>query len=127
MLDLPDVRQRRSGALAAVYRYIGKNLKVGAGYNFTDFSDDLTDLSYTTRVRSSNAVLIGEPCDVPVPAERMNLGIRTVGAAYIAEELPEDRRKMGAGLIVALTAVAFALGLLLLPLAEETRGKPLPA
>jgi hypothetical protein len=60
-------------------------------------------------------------------AERMNLGIRTVGAAYIAEELPEDRRKMGAGLIVALTAVAFALGLLLLPLAEETRGKPLPA
>ena len=38
--------QRRTGALAAVYRYFGKNLKVGAGYNFTDFSDDLTDLSY---------------------------------------------------------------------------------
>jgi flagellar motor protein MotB len=46
MLDLPDVRQRRTGALAAVYRYFGKHLKVGAGYNFTDFSDDLTDLSY---------------------------------------------------------------------------------
>jgi hypothetical protein len=46
MLDLRDVRQRRSGALAAVYRYIGKNLKVGGGYNFSDFSDDLTDLSY---------------------------------------------------------------------------------
>jgi hypothetical protein len=46
MLDLPDVNQRRSGALAAIYRYIGKHLKVGAGYNFTDFSDDLTDLSY---------------------------------------------------------------------------------
>ncbi len=46
MLDLPDVRQRRSGALLGVYRYIGKHLKVGAGYNFTDFSDDLTDLSY---------------------------------------------------------------------------------
>jgi lipopolysaccharide assembly outer membrane protein LptD (OstA) len=46
MLDLPDVGQRRSGALAAVYRYIGKNLKVGGGYNFSDFSDDLTDLSY---------------------------------------------------------------------------------
>jgi len=45
-LDLPDLDQRRSGALAAVYRYIGKHLKVGAGYNFTDFSDDLTDLSY---------------------------------------------------------------------------------
>jgi hypothetical protein len=46
MLDLPDVRQRRGGALVAIYRYIGKHLKVGAGYNFTDFSDDLTDLSY---------------------------------------------------------------------------------
>jgi len=46
MLDLPDVSQRRRGALAAIYRYIGKNLKVGVGYNFTDFSDDLTDLKY---------------------------------------------------------------------------------
>ncbi len=46
MLDLPNVSQRRSGALAAIYRYLGKNLKVGVGYNFTDFSDDLTDLKY---------------------------------------------------------------------------------
>jgi hypothetical protein len=46
MLDFKDVRQRRSGALAAIYRYIGKHMKVGAGYNFTDFSDDLTDLGY---------------------------------------------------------------------------------
>src|SRR4030095_2825571 len=46
MLGLPDVNQRRRGALGAIYRYIGKNLKVGVGYNFTDFSDDLTDLRY---------------------------------------------------------------------------------
>jgi len=46
MLDLPDVGQRRSGALAAIYRYLGEHLKAGAGYNFTDFSDDLTDLDY---------------------------------------------------------------------------------
>jgi lipopolysaccharide assembly outer membrane protein LptD (OstA) len=46
MLDLPDISQRRPGALAAIYRYFGKNVKVGAGYNFTDFSDDLTDLRY---------------------------------------------------------------------------------
>ena len=45
-LDLTDVSQRRRGALAAIYRHIGKNLKVGVGYNFTDFSDDLTDLKY---------------------------------------------------------------------------------
>ena len=46
MLDLPDLSQRRSGAMAAIYRYFGKHLKAGVGYNFTDFSDDLTDLSY---------------------------------------------------------------------------------
>jgi len=46
VLDLPDVSQRRAGALVGIYRYIGKNLKVGAGYNFSDFSEDLTDLSY---------------------------------------------------------------------------------
>jgi len=45
-LNLPDVNQRRRGALAAIYRHIGKNLKAGVGYNFTDFSDDLTDLKY---------------------------------------------------------------------------------
>ena len=46
MLNLPDVSQRRRGALAAIYRHIGNNMKVGAGYNFTDFSDDLTDPRY---------------------------------------------------------------------------------
>jgi len=46
MLDLPDIRQRRRGALATIYRHIGKNLKAGVGYNFTDFSDNLTDLRY---------------------------------------------------------------------------------
>jgi hypothetical protein len=28
---------------------------------------------------------------------------------------------------VAITSIAFVFGLLLLPIAEETRGKPLPA
>ena len=45
-LDLPDVRQRRCGALTAIYYRVGKDLKVGVGYNFTNFSDDLTDLKY---------------------------------------------------------------------------------
>jgi len=46
MLDMPDLNESRSGALATVSRYFGDHLKLGAGYNFTDFSDDLTDLSY---------------------------------------------------------------------------------
>jgi flagellar motor protein MotB len=45
-LDLPDIDQKRRGALVGVYRYFGKHLKAGVGYNFTDFSDDLTDLNY---------------------------------------------------------------------------------
>ena len=38
--------QRLSGALTAIYRYFGKHMKAGIGYNFTEFSDDLTDLGY---------------------------------------------------------------------------------
>jgi flagellar motor protein MotB len=57
MLDLRDLSQRRRGALTAVYRYVGKNMKVGAGYNFTDFSDDLTDLRYDHRGAFFNLVV----------------------------------------------------------------------
>ena len=46
LLDMPDLNERRSGALAVVSRYFGDHVKVGVGYNFTDFSDDLTDLSF---------------------------------------------------------------------------------
>ena len=46
LLDMADLDERRSGALFAVSRYVGDHLKVGVGYNFTDFSSDLTDLSF---------------------------------------------------------------------------------
>jgi len=46
ILDMPDLSESRSGALVAVSRYLGDHLKIGLGYNFTDFSDDLTDLSF---------------------------------------------------------------------------------
>jgi hypothetical protein len=46
LLDLPDAGDRRSGMLLGVYRQLGNHLKLGAGYNFSDFSDDLTDLDY---------------------------------------------------------------------------------
>jgi predicted porin len=46
MLDMPDLDERRAGALFTLYRYFGDHFKVGIGYNFTDFSEDLTDLSY---------------------------------------------------------------------------------
>ena len=46
LLHMPDLDERRAGALATVSRYLGDHLKIGLGYNFTDFSEDLTDLSY---------------------------------------------------------------------------------
>jgi flagellar motor protein MotB len=46
LLDMPDIGESRSGALTTISRYFGDHLKLGVGYNFTDFSDDLTDLSY---------------------------------------------------------------------------------
>ncbi len=36
----------RSGVLLGVYRHIDDNIKVGVGYNFTNFSADLTDQGY---------------------------------------------------------------------------------
>ncbi len=38
----------RLGALGAVYRHINNNVKIGAGYSLSDFSDDLTDQSYSS-------------------------------------------------------------------------------
>ncbi|MCJ7590069.1 MAG: hypothetical protein MUO51_01815, partial [Woeseiaceae bacterium] len=46
MLDMPDLNESRSGFLTTVSRYFGDKIKVGLGYNFTDFSDNLTDLSF---------------------------------------------------------------------------------
>ena len=37
---------RRDGFLVGAYKNFAKNTKVGIGYNFTDFNDDLTNLSY---------------------------------------------------------------------------------
>jgi len=49
LLDLPDAQDRKSGFLLGMYRHLGNNVKVGVGYNFTDFSDDLTDLDYDSQ------------------------------------------------------------------------------
>jgi flagellar motor protein MotB len=45
-LDLPDAQDSRSGALIGLYRHLGNHIKIGVGYNFSDFSDDLTQLDY---------------------------------------------------------------------------------
>ena len=44
-----EAQDAKAGALLAVYRHLGQNVKVGAGYNFTTYSDDLTNLSYRSR------------------------------------------------------------------------------
>lgn len=45
-LNLVDAGLSSSGLLGAAYYHINNNAKIGVGYNFTDFSDDLTDLSF---------------------------------------------------------------------------------
>lgn len=39
----------RQGFLVGVDRDVGRNFRIGVGYNFTDFSDDLTDFDYDHR------------------------------------------------------------------------------
>lgn len=48
-LRAKEARDARAGALVGVYKHVAKHVKVGAGYNFTNYSDDLTDLSYRSR------------------------------------------------------------------------------
>ncbi|QVQ37309.1 TonB-dependent receptor [Pseudochrobactrum algeriensis] len=49
VMHMPEAKTTDFGALAAVYRHVGENFKVGAGYNFGRFSDDLRDLSLDDR------------------------------------------------------------------------------
>ncbi len=48
-LRAKELGDRRTGWLTAGYYHVNENFKVGVGYNFTDFSDNLTDLSYRSR------------------------------------------------------------------------------
>lgn len=45
-LSVDEADSTRYGWLVGVDRHVGEHLKVGIGYNFTDFSDDLTNLDY---------------------------------------------------------------------------------
>jgi hypothetical protein len=46
----------RSGALVGVYRRLNKHVKAGVGFNFTNFSEDLTDLSFKSHGLFVNVV-----------------------------------------------------------------------
>lgn len=48
-LELIQARTGETGALLAAYRHFGNNFKLGVGYNFGAFSDDLTDLTLDDR------------------------------------------------------------------------------
>ncbi len=45
-LDLVDADLAETGFLGAAYYHVNNNASVGVGYNFSTFSDDLTDLTF---------------------------------------------------------------------------------
>ncbi|KKX27055.1 hypothetical protein YH62_21985 [Rhizobium sp. LC145] len=45
VMHTPEVDTIDYGALAAIYRHVENNFRVGVGYNFGRFSDDLRDLT----------------------------------------------------------------------------------
>jgi hypothetical protein len=49
ILVLPDIDAREFGGLATVYKSAGNNAKIGVGYNFGSFSDDLRDITLDDR------------------------------------------------------------------------------
>ena len=46
ILHTPEIDTTYYGAVAGVYRHFGNNLKVGVGYNFGQFSDEVSDLTF---------------------------------------------------------------------------------
>jgi hypothetical protein len=48
-LRATEAQDARAGALLGIYRHVANGVKVGVGYNFTTYSDDLTNLSYRSR------------------------------------------------------------------------------
>ncbi|MGI9303122.1 MAG: OmpA family protein, partial [Gammaproteobacteria bacterium] len=45
-LSVEENDDDKHGALLGVYRHFGDHFKIGAGYNFTDFNSDLSELDY---------------------------------------------------------------------------------
>ena len=55
-LSLTSAGTNETSALGAVYKHLGNNVKLGVGYNFGSFSDDLTDLTQNDKGAFINLV-----------------------------------------------------------------------
>ncbi|MEL7449062.1 MAG: OmpA family protein [Pseudomonadota bacterium] len=55
-LEVDEAKSTRQGYLAGIERHFGDHLKLGIGYNFTDFSDNLANLDYDHKGWFLNAV-----------------------------------------------------------------------
>jgi hypothetical protein len=56
LLRMQEAGTTDFGAVGAVYRHFGDNFKVGVGYNFGRFSDDLRDLTLDDQGFFLNAI-----------------------------------------------------------------------
>jgi predicted porin len=48
-LGVKQAGDSRTGVLVGLYRHLGDHAKVGVGYSFSEFSDDLTNLEYRSK------------------------------------------------------------------------------
>ena len=55
-LEADQAGLSETSAVGTIYRHIGPNLKLGVGYNFGRFSDDLTDLTYDDKGAMINLI-----------------------------------------------------------------------
>ncbi len=55
-LEAEQAGLSETSAVGTVYRHVGPNLKLGVGYNFGSFSDDLTDLTYDDKGAMVNLI-----------------------------------------------------------------------
>ena len=48
-LEVDTAKDSKAGWVTSLYRTLGTNAKVGIGYNWTDYNDDLTQLNYNSK------------------------------------------------------------------------------
>lgn len=56
VLHTRETETDETGLLVGVYRHVGKNAKIGLGYEWGSVSDDLTDLSYDNQAAFLNSI-----------------------------------------------------------------------
>lgn len=102
MLGVEEAKDYKTGGLFEIMRDIGDFTQLGVGYNFSDFTDDLTDLDYSSHgpfIRMTGKLYDRTPEELERAREEwINEKVRRWATAIVYEQLEREDE----GIIVTL-------------------------